>query len=111
MQQDMKVNLQGKVAIVTGSTQGLGADIALALCTAGAWVLIVGRSQEEGQRTEARLQAVGDGIWAVYNLRETWKRLGPPVETVKHAVAAPGRNDPCPCGSGKKYKQCHGKLA
>ncbi|MBS1197144.1 MAG: protein translocase subunit secA [Proteobacteria bacterium] len=28
-------------------------------------------------------------------------------------VAAPkvGRNDPCPCGSGKKYKQCHGKLS
>jgi preprotein translocase subunit SecA len=22
-----------------------------------------------------------------------------------------GRNDPCPCGSGRKYKQCHGKLA
>jgi preprotein translocase subunit SecA len=22
---------------------------------------------------------------------------------------APGRNDPCPCGSGKKYKHCHGK--
>ncbi|MBF3851049.1 SEC-C domain-containing protein [Burkholderia pseudomallei] len=21
-----------------------------------------------------------------------------------------GRNDPCPCGSGKKYKHCHGKL-
>ena len=21
-----------------------------------------------------------------------------------------GRNDPCPCGSGLKYKQCHGKL-
>ena len=20
-----------------------------------------------------------------------------------------GRNDPCPCGSGKKYKSCHGK--
>ena len=29
------------------------------------------------------------------------------------AVGMPkvGRNDPCPCGSGKKYKQCHGKLA
>ncbi len=28
------------------------------------------------------------------------------------AIAAPkvGRNDPCPCGSGKKYKHCHGKL-
>ena len=22
-----------------------------------------------------------------------------------------GRNDPCPCGSGRKYKQCHGRLA
>jgi preprotein translocase subunit SecA len=22
-----------------------------------------------------------------------------------------GRNDPCPCGSGMKFKQCHGKLA
>ncbi|MGA1224907.1 MAG: SEC-C metal-binding domain-containing protein, partial [Phycisphaerales bacterium] len=22
-----------------------------------------------------------------------------------------GRNDPCPCGSGKKYKHCHGALA
>jgi preprotein translocase subunit SecA len=26
-------------------------------------------------------------------------------------VARVGRNDPCPCGSGKKYKQCHGRLA
>ncbi|MEO6363065.1 MAG: SEC-C metal-binding domain-containing protein, partial [Caldimonas sp.] len=26
-------------------------------------------------------------------------------------IAKVGRNDPCPCGSGKKYKQCHGKLA
>lgn len=25
------------------------------------------------------------------------------------AQKAPGRNDPCPCGSGKKYKNCHGK--
>ncbi len=24
-------------------------------------------------------------------------------------VADVGRNDPCPCGSGKKYKQCHGR--
>ena len=26
-------------------------------------------------------------------------------------VPVVGRNDPCPCGSGKKYKQCHGKLS
>jgi preprotein translocase subunit SecA len=28
-----------------------------------------------------------------------------------HAGRKVGRNDPCPCGSGKKYKQCHGQLA
>jgi len=27
------------------------------------------------------------------------------------AVPRVGRNEPCPCGSGKKYKQCHGKLS
>ena len=29
--------------------------------------------------------------------------------TVKRLVPKVGRNDPCPCGSGKKYKQCHGR--
>ena len=28
-----------------------------------------------------------------------------------HAGPKVGRNDPCPCGSGKKYKQCHGQLS
>jgi preprotein translocase subunit SecA len=28
-----------------------------------------------------------------------------------HAEPKVGRNDPCPCGSGKKYKHCHGKLS
>jgi preprotein translocase subunit SecA len=31
--------------------------------------------------------------------------------TVVAEVPKVGRNDPCPCGSGKKYKHCHGKLA
>jgi preprotein translocase subunit SecA len=41
----------------------------------------------------------------------------PPPQGPRQPVApvrvekAPGRNDPCPCGSGKKYKQCHGKDA
>jgi len=30
------------------------------------------------------------------------------VETVRRAGPKVGRNDPCPCGSGRKYKQCHG---
>jgi uncharacterized protein len=31
------------------------------------------------------------------------------VETVRRAGPKVGRNDPCPCGSGKKFKQCHGR--
>jgi preprotein translocase subunit SecA len=30
------------------------------------------------------------------------------VEATKRTAAKVGRNDPCPCGSGKKYKKCHG---
>lgn len=30
----------------------------------------------------------------------------PPPETIHKDAEEPGRNDPCPCGSGKKYKQC-----
>jgi uncharacterized protein len=55
----------------------------------------------------ARLNAFGEAIWAVYDLRELWKTMGPKVETVR-AEATPGRNDLCHCGSGKKYKKCHG---
>ena len=32
-------------------------------------------------------------------------------QPVQRATEKVGRNDPCPCGSGKKYKHCHGKLA
>jgi preprotein translocase subunit SecA len=35
----------------------------------------------------------------------------PKVQPVRRFGDKVGRNDPCPCGSGKKYKQCHGKLA
>ena len=35
--------------------------------------------------------------------------LPPPVETIRSEENAVGRNDPCPCGSGKKYKKCCGK--
>lgn len=34
-----------------------------------------------------------------------------PVQRVVRSGAKVGRNDPCPCGSGKKYKKCHGANA
>jgi len=33
------------------------------------------------------------------------------VKTVRREEPKVGRNDPCPCGSGKKYKKCHGAAA
>jgi uncharacterized protein len=57
--------------------------------------------------SKARLDAFGDAIWAVYDLHDVWASLGPRVEPIRKAPE-PGRNDPCPCGSGKKYKKCHG---
>ena len=33
-----------------------------------------------------------------------------PVAPIRNEGPKIGRNDPCPCGSGKKYKQCHGRL-
>jgi preprotein translocase subunit SecA len=34
-----------------------------------------------------------------------------PVETFVRSERKVGRNEPCPCGSGKKYKHCHGQLS
>lgn len=64
---------------------------------------------EEGpaSTSQQRLDAFGQAIWAVYDLRQLWRSMGPRVETI-YKGEQPGRNDPCPCGSGKKYKKCCG---
>ena len=68
--------------------------------------------------TETQLAELEEKGLAVQRLYQTWRALGlpaPDAVAVSAATAArksgPGRNDPCPCGSGKKYKHCHGKLA
>ncbi|GAA4351081.1 hypothetical protein GCM10023165_39020 [Variovorax defluvii] len=57
--------------------------------------------------SQQRVDRFGEAVWGVYDLRRLWRSMGPRVETVRKE-ATPGRNDPCPCGSGKKYKKCHG---
>ena len=57
--------------------------------------------------SDKRFNEFADAVWAVYDLREMWQQFGPRVTTVQK-VATPGRNDPCHCGSGKKFKKCHG---
>ncbi|GIX24510.1 MAG: hypothetical protein KatS3mg122_1741 [Caldimonas sp.] len=70
-------------------------------------------SDEADMPPEARAMSpderLADALWAVYDLRDFWRERASrqPVATVRKP-AQPGRNAPCPCGSGKKYKKCHG---
>ena len=57
--------------------------------------------------SQKRVDAFAQALWAVYDLREIWQSIGPRVEQLR-AVVTLGRNDPCHCGSGKKFKKCHG---
>ncbi|MGG4554784.1 SDR family NAD(P)-dependent oxidoreductase [Paenibacillus humicus] len=53
----MQLNLQGKTALVTGSTSGIGKAIALSLVSEGATVLINGRREEKVNQTIQEIQA------------------------------------------------------
>ncbi len=48
------------------------------------------------------------GLAPVFETEDEDEEPEPPPAPPKPAEP-PGRNDPCPCGSGKKYKKCHGK--
>jgi len=55
--------------------------------------------------------AIGHRIVAAAPEAAEAKALLDTAERRAKATPAAGRNDPCPCGSGKKYKQCHGSLS
>ena len=56
-------------------------------------------------------EAVGDVVACVAELYELTLPLRYKVDAVRRAAPKVGRNDPCPCGSGRKFKQCHGAAA
>ena len=62
---------------------------------------------EYPDETLTRDQLVDEACFAVQDLRVYWLDHAPKPET-RRVAPAPGRNDPCPCGSGKKFKKCHG---
>jgi uncharacterized protein len=53
-------------------------------------------------------EAVEDLVLAIVELDALTEGDRYRVETIKREEPKVGRNDPCPCGSGKKYKACHG---
>ena len=80
--------------------------------------------QPQQERPQPELKETKEEMRVRQNYRETKAEL-PGTEEQRAAASAPqgeqqkpmpakaapkiGRNDPCPCGSGKKYKNCHGK--
>jgi preprotein translocase subunit SecA len=72
----------------------------------------VAAMEAEQQRLAARLQQqmLASGGGAPINALSN-DASPAAAGTVQHEGPKIGRNDPCPCGSGKKYKHCHGQLA
>lgn len=52
--------------------------------------------------------AIEELVVTVADLSDLTREQRYKVDTVKREDPKVGRNDPCPCGSGKKFKQCHG---
>jgi preprotein translocase subunit SecA len=71
-------------------------------------------SEEERQKILAQ-QAILSGLMQGQDLQDDVLPKENPetgfVESDRSTWGNPGRNDPCPCGSGKKFKHCHGRFA
>ncbi len=71
------------------------------------------RRREERERERQKMQLKHDQVSALQNPDAPGAAApesAPPSTPFVREGRKVGRNDPCPCGSGKKYKQCHGKL-
>ncbi len=68
---------------------------------------------EEERRAQAERQQMNFEHAQSNSMGDEQEAAAPEENTGPITRQAPkvGRNDPCPCGSGKKYKQCHGKLS
>ncbi len=76
---------------------------------------IEAESERRVERARAQHTELGLGVSeepvAVEELTVDQDEEKPRMQPMRRFGDKIGRNDPCPCGSGKKYKQCHGKLA
>jgi preprotein translocase subunit SecA len=66
-------------------------------------------SAEEREREEQKRRREQAQIFAAASRSASGVTARGGVKTVTRKAGKTGRNDPCPCGSGKKFKKCHGK--
>ena len=72
------------------------------------------QSQDEAARAADAIEAVAERVGNVTYTHpndDGSVSQDPAQPLPEHLTQRVGRNDPCPCGSGKRFKQCHGKLA
>ena len=67
------------------------------------------QAEQAAQTLESQAEAISNVTYTAPD--ESGAPQTTSLEPVLHQNKLVGRNEPCPCGSGKKYKQCHGKLA
>ena len=79
----------------------------LAFCEAGGWT---GHGSEDFAEIEKRQLAIAPSVRAIHAYwlarRQPDTLAEGPRNPFRHSEPQVGRNDPCPCGSGKKYKHC-----
>jgi SEC-C motif-containing protein len=86
---------------ITATEQGAAGD------TAGV-VEFVAHYRDRDERHQHRERALFDCVDGAWLYRDA---EAPQIETARRQQPKVGRNEPCPCGSGKKYKKCCGKAA
>jgi len=69
------------------------------------------REEQDVEALEAQRQSPSNVRYEHASADDTSETPATDARPVVRAGPKVGRNAPCPCGSGKKYKQCHGKLA
>ena len=66
------------------------------------------RKAKPAATLEQAIEVIVAGVAELYELTLAQRYR---VAAVRHAAPKVGRNDPCPCGSGRKFKHCHGGAA
>ncbi len=63
---------------------------------------------DDDEAVENLANAIPDAVIAIHGHQRKLSASPETGRTVRRSTAKVGRNDPCPCGSGKKYKKCSG---